>query len=112
MGDINIGNGAMEMNTEAVTGAMSALTQTGQTFESDRTSAEAAIFAKEPEIGTGDLAQGFRPKYEKSKDSLTESAKKIREVLDAYAEGGNQAVADYITTDQERAAQIRRSSAV
>lgn len=109
---INLGGGRLEMDTDVVSAAMTALSASGETFKSAWVGVDSAIRANEAGLGKGELAQQFVPNYHASADALRPCADGIEPTCAAYAEGGSLAVTDYCDVNQRHTSQIRASTAV
>lgn len=109
MGKIKLGNGRLEMDTEATGRVMDNLVRHGAQFESARPPATSIATASAAIGKHHSSCAEFLKNYENAVKSIDESVTQVKPTFDTLAQGGRDEIVRYVKVDEEYAAQIAQS---
>lgn len=106
MAEVNLDGGAVDMYTDRLETALSALSATGTTAQQKWEASRARIFDLEKRLGKGEMGAAFKENYNRNAESLVASADLIGGNVDEFVKAGRDSVAIYVEADRKSKAGI------
>jgi hypothetical protein len=106
MAEVNHDGGAVDMCTDRLETALSALSATGTTALRKWEASRTKIFGLEARLGKGEMGAAFKENYNRNAESLVVSANLIGDHVNEFVIAGRDSVAFYVEADRKSKAGI------